>query len=245
MRQVLAMLVSATLLVVVGCSGKSYEIRLDKTLADMKYRDRLDRNLMPAPTKPKFDELQIFIRPPKSLELTKEPLLTDPDKTKFDLEAGFLEAAKQENMHVLARVKRAKAANTKTKKAEPPPPTRGDFSRDILALLNTYYNPPPELSPDKFKEDKQKTGNIFRKHVFSGNNKDVQVYLYTPKGNPYEVAIIFEYPKAEQAALSSKIVLCLESFATAEKARKAFSGTAGEEEGAATGAPGAGGGAAF
>jgi hypothetical protein len=235
MRRVLAMLATATLLVVVGCGTKSYEVRLDKTLADMKYRDRLDRNLAAAPTKPKFEELQIYVRPPLKLQQTKAFMLGAPEPGQFDLEASFDEPPKQ-SMHILARVKQKKAAS-KTKKAEVPT-NRGEFNRDVLAILNSAYTPPPELTIEQFKEEKQKS-NTFKKRVFQGNNKYVQVYLYGPKGGDHEVALVFEFPASEQAALISKIGLCLESFATGQKARRAFAGTGTEEEGSVA-APGGG-----
>jgi hypothetical protein len=239
MRRLLAMLVTATLLVVSGCGSKSYEARLTKTLEDMKYLDRLNRNLAAAPTKPKFEELSIFVRPPLKLQETKAFMLGAPEPGLFDLEASFDEPPRQ-SLHILARVKVDKTA-TKTKKAVEPPQNRGEFGRDVLAILNSAYTPPPELTLDKFKEEKHRT-NTFKKHVFQGNNKNVQVYLYTPKGDRYEVAFVFEFPSTEQAALITKITLCLESFATGPKAKRAFAGTSAEEEGPEVGS---GGGVAF
>jgi hypothetical protein len=236
MRRVLAMLATATLLVVSGCGSKSYEVRLTKTLEDLRYRDRLDRNLGAAPTKPKFEELGIFLRPPLKLVQTKAFMLGAPEPGQFDLEASFDEPPRQ-SMHILARVKQPKSAS-KAKKAVEPPQNRGEFNRDVLAILNSAYTPPPELSLEKFKEEKQKA-NTFKKYVFQGNNKNVQVYLYGPKGDPYEIAFVFEFPGSEQAALISKIGLCLESFATGAKAKRMFAGTGAEEEGA-EGSPGGG-----
>ena len=228
MRRVLTMLATAAILLGAGCGGKSYELRLNKTLEDMRYRKRLDDNLMPAPTKPKFEELLIFVRPPKNLQPTAAFMLGAPEPGQFDLEVTFDEPSKQ-SMHMLGRFKAPKTVNPKTKKAQAPPANRGDFNQDVLAILNSAYNPPPELTLDKFKEEKHKS-NTFKKHVFSANNKIVQVYLYGPKGDPYEVAFVFEFLASEQSALITKIGLCLESFATGQKARRAFSGTGAEEE---------------
>jgi hypothetical protein len=239
MRRVLAMSVTAALLMAAGCGSKSYEVRLNKTLEDMRYRKRLDDNLMPAPTKGKFEELLIFVRPPKNLQQTKTFMLGTPEPGQFDLDASFDEPQKQ-SMHLLARVKRPKAPDSKTKKAEAAPTNRGDFNRDVLALLNNYYGT-QDLTVEKFKEETHMT-NKFKRHVFSANNKNVQVYLYGPKGDPYEVAFVFEFPSSEQATLISKIGLCLESFATGQKARRAFAGTGAAEEGTERGS---GGGVAF
>jgi hypothetical protein len=261
MRRVWAILASASLIAVWGC-GSSYDIRMNKTLDDMRYRKRLDDNLMPAQTKGKFEELMIFVRPPKNLQPAKEFLLPLPEPGKFDLEASFLETQKagdapqapgapteagtepkpptdtqKQSLHILARVKRPKNPNAK-KKAEPV--NRGDFNRDVLALINAAYAPPAELTIDKFKETKKKN-NSFKQHAFAVNGKNVQVYLYGQKNSAYEVALIFEYPSTEHANLYSKIELCLESFAEGNKARRAFSGAVGDEktgEGGAAPTPG-------
>jgi hypothetical protein len=243
-------------LAVYGC-GNSYDIRMNKTLEDMRYRKRLDDNLMPAQTKGKFEELLIFVRPPKNLQPAKEFLLPLPETGKFDLEASFLEAQKgggsadpaadpkaaaetpKQSLHILARVKRPKNPNSK-KKVEAA--NRGDFSRDVLTLLNGAFAPPTELTIDKFKETKKKN-NTFKQYAFAVNDrgKNVQIYLYVPKNHPYEVALVFEYPSTEHTNLYSKIELSLESFAEGNRARRAFSGAVGDEQGGeGTAAPPAG-----
>src|SRR4051812_5180306 len=140
MRRAWAILATVGLMAIAGC-GSSYDIRMNKTLEDMRYRKRLDDNLMPAQSKGKFEELMIFIRPPKDLQPAKEFLLPIPEPGKFDLEASFLENQKggespggdaqpegsgeakapkssaKQSLHVLARVKRPKGAAKK--KAEP------------------------------------------------------------------------------------------------------------------------------
>jgi hypothetical protein len=254
MRRVWAILATAGLVAAYGC-GNSYDIRLNKTLEEMKYRKRLDDNLTPA-AKGKFEELSIFLRPPKNLQAAKEFLLPIPEPGKFDLEASFLETksgadskpnepAKEEakagealkqSLHVLARVKRPKNPNAK-KKAAPVVP-RGDFSRDVLALLNAAYAPPAELTIDKFKEvtkgPNSRPVNRFKHHAFTVNDKNIQVYLYAPKGENSEVALIFEYPRAEQ--LYSKIELSLECFGAGDRAKRSFSGAVGDESDAGAGA---------
>ena len=55
------------------------------------------------------------------------------------------------------------------------------------------------------------------------------MYLYGDKNDPYEVALIFEYPKAEHNTVNPKIRLCLESFAVGDKAKRAFAGGETEE----------------
>jgi len=248
MRRVWVILASASLVVAWGC-GNSYDIRLNKTLEDMKYRKRLDDMLMPPLTKNKFEELLIFVRPPKKLELAKEFLLPLPEPGKFDLEASLLETLKsadsaapsdqpppgadapktveppKQSLHVVARVKRPKNPAAKKKVVEPA--NRREFTTDLLALVNAAYAPPAEVTLDKFKET-TKRFNKFKQYAVIAGEKYVQVYFYAPKNDPYEVALIFEYPRSEHNNLSGKIDLSLESFGVGNKARSAFSGGVGE-----------------
>jgi hypothetical protein len=234
-------------LVAWGCAG-SYDKRLEKTLDDMKYRKRLDDMLMPPPSDAKFKDLLIYVRPPKSLQPAREFLLP-LEADKFDLAASFLESGgaggtpapsdqpaapgeppkaaetPKQSLHIVARVKRPKNPAAKKKVAEPA--NRREFTTDLLALVNSAYAPQPEVTLDKFKETTKKQ-NKFRQHSFAVGGKNVQVYLYAPRGDPYEVALIFEYPSTEHANLSGKIDLCLESFAVGNKAKAAFSGGVSE-----------------
>ena len=247
MRRVWVILASATLVVAWGC-GNSYDIRLNKTLDDMKYRKRLDEMLMPPLTKNKFEELLIFVRPPKKLELAKEFLLPLPEPGKFDLEASLLETAKagdsptpgeapqpgaeapksseapKQSLHIVARVKRPKNPASKKKVVEPA--NRREFTTDLLALVNAAYAPPVEVALDKFKET-TKRFNTFKQYAFTVGEKYVQVYFYAPKKDaakidPYEVALIFEYPRSEHNNLFGKIDLSLEAFGVGNKAQSAL-----------------------
>jgi hypothetical protein len=258
MRRVWALLVTASLITAWGCD-KSYNERLNLTLDAMKYKKRLDDKLLPPPNGGKFQELLIFIRPPKDELAAKEFLLPLPEPAKFDLAASFLETQKgadaqptgdpgaggapppapvslKQSLHVLARVKRPKAPNAKTK-VEPVP--RGDFNAEVLALLNAAYSPPTPLAPEGFKETTKKN-NKFKNQSFAVNGKNVQVYFFVPKtkGDPYEVALIFEYPSTEHGNLFSGIELCLESWAGGDPAPRGVIGAGGEESGAEGGGAG-------
>jgi len=232
-------LVATTVLVLSGgCGSKSYEFRLDRTLDNMRYRKRLDDNLMPPPAKgiAPFEELGIFIRPPKNLVQSKEFQMTVLEPGQFDLASSFYEEKKQ-NLHVLARVKKPKSA---PKKAPTPEDTavRGEFNQDVVGIVGNVYGVADALEVGKFKEVTKKA-NKFRYHTFAtGENKNVQVYLY--KVDPYEVALIFDYPSSEQANLSSRINLALESFAVGPKAKSRYAGAdvSAEDEGTTEGVPG-------
>jgi hypothetical protein len=227
MRRVLALLLgTATLLYIAGCGAKSYETRLDETLNDMKYQDRLNRLLLP-PLEKKWHEMSIYLRPPKNLVQSKAWALAPTEPGKFDLEASFNEPSKQD-MHVLVRVKRSKGAS---KKGAAPNPAdtvdRTNFTGDVLAVLNDTYKPAEELVITKFKAETKKK-NEYKFQAITANDKNIQIYFY--KQEPYDVALVFEYPKSEQASLFSKIGLCLESFAVGERAGRIFAGKNGDEE---------------
>jgi len=226
MKRLSAIALGAGLVLAVGCGTQNYDIRLERTLDQMAYQKKLDDNLNPAPTKGKLEELQIYVRPPKDMTgPTQTFQMTVLEPGRFDVESSFTEQDKQ-SLHLLARVKRPK---TPSKKAPTPAETtpRGDFTADIVELVKNVYG--TEFDPLKFKEEKMQRGtNTFKAQTMEVGAKDVQVYLYGGKTNPYEVALIFEYPKAEHASVYPKIKLCLESFAVGDKARKAF--TSGEAE---------------
>jgi len=233
-------LVATTVLVLSGgCGSKSYEFRLDRTLENMRYRKRLDDNLMPPPAKgiAPFEELGIFLRPPKDLTQSKEFQMTVLEPGQFDLQSSFFEEKKQ-NLHVLARVKQPKSAS---KKAPAPTPAdtavRGDFNQDVIGIVGNVYGVADDLEVGKFKEVTKKA-NKFRYHTFATGDKNVQVYLY--KFDPYEVALIFDYPSSEQANLSSRINLALESFAVGPRAKSRYAGADehADDEGTTEGVPG-------
>jgi hypothetical protein len=210
---------------VVGCGGRSYDLRLQRTVDDMKYRKKLDDNLMPAPTKGKLEQLLIYLRPPKNLEgPAQEFQLIVLEAGRFDLSDSFYETKAKQNLHVLARVKRPKAAADK-KKAQPEP-ARGEFTPEVLGVLQAGYG--VDLDPAKLR-DETKKNNKFKHMTVDAGDRLVQLYTYGGKGSQYEVALIFVSPKGAQID-QGKITLCLESFAVGEKARRAFSGGVSEED---------------
>lgn len=235
MRRVLATMATTALLLAAGCGGRTYEFRLDKTLEAKRYAKRLDDSLTPPITKTRLEALNVYVRPPKDLAASKEFLLTTLEPGKFDDAESLTDAKTQAQLHILSRVKMLK---TPSKKGAPEPVAvnRGEFIPDVIALLNGVYN--VEIDSVKAKEESKKN-NKFKHVTFEGNGKDVQVYFFGGKGQPYEVALILEYPKTEKAVLS-KFELSLESFATGDRARKLFSGSELEEDPAAGGGGGGG-----
>ncbi len=218
-----AVVLGVTLVLILGCGTQSYEARLEKTIDNMKYQKRLDDNLGAAATKGKLEELQIYVRPPKNMTgPTQTFQLTVIEPGKYDVESSFIGPEKQ-SLHILARVKRPKTPSKKAPtKAETP---RGEFNSDVVELIKNVYG--AELDLSKFK-DETKLINTFKYHLLDLNAKNVQIYLYGGKNSPHEVALIFEYPKAEHNAVNPKIGLCLDSFAVGDKAKRAFAG--GETE---------------
>jgi len=230
MKRAAAVVLGVSLVLILGCGTQSYETRLEKTIDNMKYQKRLDDNLGAAATKGKLEELQIYVRPPKNMTgPTQTFQLTVVEPGKYDVESSFLEPEKQ-SLHILARVKRPKTPSKKAPtKAETP---RGEFNSDVVELIKNVYG--AELAVSDFKDDTKRivgdrpTDNTIMYKLLDLNAKHVQIYLYSGKNSPYEVALIFEYPKAEHNAVNPKIGLCLESFAVGDKAKRAFAG--GETE---------------
>jgi hypothetical protein len=230
MKRVGAMAIGAVL--VIGCA-RDYDYRLEKEIEHRHYTKRLNDNLSDPATKGKLEELQIYVRAPKNMTgPTQTFQMAAVEPGRFDAESSFIEPEKQ-SLHILARVKRTNPAAKKgAPKTEPPP--RGKFADDVVELVKNVYG--AELNPSQFKEEKR-LNNTFRHATLDLQAKFVQIYLYGTEATPHQVALIFEYPKAERNSVDPKIGLCLESFAVGDRARRAFAGGEIEEEGG--GEPGA------
>jgi hypothetical protein len=232
MKRALAVGIGACLLFSVGC--RDYDVRLEETLQEMKYQRRLSDNLAEAPTKGLLQTELIYLRPPKGFTgPTKAFSLATIEPGKFDLENSFIEEAKQASLHVLARHKKPKAAAPKKGAAPAEPPPRAEFTTEVIDVLKVAYGI-DDLEPAKFKaETKRHKGreNSFKVAKLDLATKEVQIYIYGDKNGPYNVALIFDYPKTEVNSLSPKIGLSLEAFATGEAARRFFSGGSDAETG--------------
>ncbi len=234
MRRIVAMMVPCTMIVAFGCSGMGYNNRMEKTLEDRRYQMRLDENLQPAVTEGKLRELAIFVRPPKPLNASKEFTLGEVQPGVFDETKSFYETSKT-FLHVLARKKQA-AKKPAAKGAAPaePPAQRGPFNSDVVAVLKAVFGDDENIAVEKFKDVSEYKPNNYKRLLFEtgadATKKRVEVYLF--KQGDYDVALIFVYDPAEKNALSSKIALCLESFAVDARAQAKFvnPNSNGEEE---------------
>ncbi len=233
MKRAFAIVAGASLVLALGCSD--YDTRLAKTLEEMRYRKRQDDNLLPAATKGKLEELKIYVRPPKNLKgPTQTFALAAIEPGRFDLENSFIDQDKAESLHILIRVKKPKAPAT-TKKGAAPAPTesapRGEFIPDVIEIIKNAYG--ADVETKAFKPDVKKHGtriNNFKTTTLDLTAKEVQIFLYGDKNAPYEVALIFDYPKESKKTIDSKIRLSLEAFAVGDAARYSFSDT-GEGDG--------------
>jgi hypothetical protein len=208
MRRVWVMIAMASLVAGAGCGRKSYEERLGKTLEKLAYDKRIRQNLMEPPKdEKKFTELAIYIRPPKEEALAKTGQLP-VSEGQFDLDASFIE----------------------TKGAQPvvAPPPRAEFVGEVLGVLsNVFGNSDAILTPKFVDEVRNKTGNRFKRLIFSANDKEVK--LYTFKQGAHEVALVFVYDPKVKGVMSSKIEYCLDTFAVGELATRLYNGGTAEE----------------
>lgn len=239
MRRALAMALGLGLIGVWGC--RDYDFRLQETLGEMKYRKRLNDNLADPPTnKTALHADNVYVRPPKTLTGPTQTFGLTVDEGKFDIENTFIDQAKGASLHMLVRHKKPKAAtNKKTAKPAAETTTRGDFIADVLEVVRNAYG--VDVTAGSLKaETKAHKGrkNTFKAARVDLTAKEVQVFIYGTKNDPYEVALIFEGPKDEIKNLSSKIGLCLESFAVGPVAQRAYAGATdieGGDEGEAGG----------
>jgi hypothetical protein len=225
MKRVLAVLASASFVLALGCGD--YDFRLQTTLEEKKYENRLNKNLELAPTKGKLKGDDIYIRPPQGLEgPTQAFSLTVIEPGKFDVENSFIDQKKGASLHVVARVKKPKPPPNAKKAAAPAEQVaRGKFLDDVVELVKAAYS--IELAPGEFKVESKKHLNRANDYKFVKRDlttKEVEVYVYTEPNGVHEVAMIFEFPKDQHAFMSPKIGLCLESFAVSERAKRFFEG---------------------
>ncbi len=234
MRRVSAMMLTALLLMAPACGRRSYEQRLDATIARMRYRLRLDQFLAPMPDDARFQGMQVFIRPPQGMNLGKQFVMTTVPEGAYDLLGSFIGESKgsPQSLHLLARLKGLK--KTPAKGAPPAPVAeRGPFEQDVLGLLAGVYGAGEALEAPNFQTEKKRGGNDYRRLVFNASNGNT-VQAYFLKKDPYEVALIWDLPPdvLKDKTQGTARDLCLQSFAVGDRARAAFGGDMSEDENA-------------
>ncbi len=227
MRRVWLMIASASLITAIGCGKENYDKRMEKSLEKMKYDQRIKKNLMPEPKDDKkFTDLAIYVRPPKEEVAAKTGELP-VGEGQFDLDASFYDNT-DSKLHVLARVKRAKKPPAKGAPPAPAPTARGGFDGDVLTVVSSVFGSPDALLTPKFVEEQTKRGNRFKRLIFSAGEAEVKIYIY--KKDNYEVALIFVYNTKLKGPISTKIDMCLDTFATGQTATNLYNGGHHDDE---------------
>ena len=222
MRRLWALLASTSLVVIgIGCGAEAYETRLTRTIEDIKYKKKVDDNLMPPLVKSRLEEVSVFLRPPRSLTETKTFQLAAIDTEQFDSADSFLDAKAGWTLHVLTRIRHPKTAVTAKKKG---PVAHGDYTKftpDVIGIVGGVFNATDVITTQKPKTDVRK-GNEFKHWTIASEGKSVQVYLL--QKDPYKTALIFEYPSDQQASVIEKINLCLDNLVVGPNAKSMYQG---------------------
>lgn len=230
MKRTLALGLVASLVVGFGCGYNSYEKRLENTLDEMRYIQRLDDSLIPPPEGP-FKDFPMYIRPPKGMTLSSNFVMTaDLPAGQFDLAASFIgEGAESRRMlHVLARRKAAKPAQQKGAPPPPEPVPQQPFNDAVVGVLRAVYGDSEALAAPQYQKE-TKRQNAYNRLIFTAANGNIiRVYLY--KKDTYDVALIWDTPAGQEkdAAATNARDLTLQSFAVGRKAQNAFAGVGGE-----------------
>ena len=202
-------------------------------------------NLEAAPTKGMLQGDEIFVRPPLGLRGTQTFVLTAADTRKFDIENSFIDQKKGTSLHVVARIKKPKGPPGTRRGRRPPsnPPPSGANSS---TTLSSWSRPPIASSSRpraqaRVAESWQPGERLQSREAGSDDESRRGLRLHRSNGIR-DVAMIFEFPKAQKTYMSPKIGLCLECFAVGdlaggssmERRRRTWMGARGD------GSPGAG-----
>ncbi len=233
MKRVPGILVRASLVLSIGCA-QPYDLRLDGTLKNMKYRQSLEKNTEDPPAKTNLVNHKIFIRAPKGLKGPAEAFGFNVEQGKFDDAYTFLDPAKQASLHILARVNTPKGAAPKkgpnpSDAADQAAPTavRGDFTTDVLDLIKSAYSTDVESSQLKtYNVPAQGTPKslTYKSTTIPLPSKEVKVYFYGDKNGPAQVALIFEGPKESLSKIITQIDYSLNSLALGSTATMLYNG---------------------
>ncbi len=191
MRRVWLVIVSASLVIAVGCGQKLQEADGEDPREDLEYDRRLKKNLMDPPSEKKFQDLAIYVRAPKEEALAKTGQLPVAEG-QFDLDASFNDKT-DATLHVLARVKMPKKAPAKGGAAASASagPGRVRRRRRSASCPASSARPRRCRPRSSAEEVTPRTKNRFKRLIFTAGDKEVRLYTY--KEGSHEVALIFVY----------------------------------------------------
>jgi hypothetical protein len=240
MKRVLGILAGMSLALAIGCA-QSYDLRVEETIKNMRYRRDLDKNTEAPPTKSNLENAKIYLRAPKGFKGPADTFapVPDIDKGKFDIADSFFDQGKRASLHILARTNAPKAP---TKKGPNPPgaaeqpatAVRGDFTADVLDLIKGAYNTDIESAQLKPTEPNAhgRKSITYKSATLDLNDKQLKIYFHGDKNGPAQVALIFEGPKEALHDLVTQIDYSLNSLVLGPRASSFYSGQdelAGEE----------------
>lgn len=228
-RVALSLLLTASL-GIAGCLGDaSYDERMQLTLENMRYKQKLDSNLIPAP-QDKFKNLNVFVRPPKGL--AQMPTCTlNPAPGMFDIAETFSGPI---TLHVLVRLKNPpKPKPAQPGQPAPPGPAadRGSFIPSVNALLAANFGAEPGATENVTEHSK-----TYKRAKFTAANGDTVTVYYYDQGSEksgYYAALVWVIPpsSANTAPVVTGLPLTMGSFATGRAAANAFAGRAEDDSG--------------
>ncbi len=212
MKWVLAILVGASLACSFGCFN-AYDVRLNYSLENRRYLKSLDKNTEPPDSKSKLVTAQIYIRAPKGLKPAQTFVMGPVEAGKFDVSESFIDTSNQASLHILARSNAAKAT---TKKGANPAESaaRGDFTTDVIDLVKSAYSVELDAAQLKPVQADAYIGKklTYKSATVNANGKEVKVYFRGAKGDPAQVALVFEGPKEALDGLKAQVNYSLNSL---------------------------------
>jgi hypothetical protein len=235
MKRVLLVLVGVSMACSFGCF-QAYDVRLNYSLENRKYLKSLDKNTEPPESASKLKPAKVYLRAPKGFKLAQTFVMGPVEPNKFDVSESFIDTSKQASLHILARSTFTPKPATK-KGANPsaePAAARGDFTTDVIDLVKSAYSVDLDaaqlksVQPDAYGGKKQ----TYRSATLDADGKQIKVYFHGAKGEPAQVAFVFEGPKEALGGITKQIDYSLNSLAVGSAADSRYNngdGLSGEE----------------
>ncbi len=234
MKRALAILVGASLAFSVGCF-QAYDMRVNDSVERLRYLKSLTKNTEEPDKNSKLVAAKVYIRAPKGLTRAQTFTMAPIEPGKFDAAESFIDTSTQATLHVLAR---SNAPATPTKKGANPAASaaRGDFTADVVDLIKGAYS--TELDAAQLKpvspDAHGRKAVQYRSTTLDAGGKKVEVYFHGAKGDPAQVALIFEGPPDALKNLVNQINYSLNSLAVGNAAATRYnSGDDASEEASA------------